>query len=128
MKFNFLLVCFFLAFNQMTAQTSKENQFSNSVETNSNSDITFAEAETLDSYAFSCTFKKKYLEDIRKFITEEYPSFNENIYSKNDSFELKIEIKKCELKLEFKSLKGQVSKDKDKLKSISSKIKGLTSS
>ncbi len=87
-----------------------------------NNGITHSEAETVTSYAFSCAFGSKHYSEISKLINEAFHNFTEDFHIKNEQHEIKIELKKTELKMEYKSFGGQVSKEKDKLKSIASKI------
>lgn len=108
--------------NQSITQTAKAPSTPKAVANGSKS-ISYSEAETSKSYAFSCAFKEVFLSKIKELIIQSYPDFNEKIHSKSEEFELKIELKKNEIKLEFKSFKGQVSDDMIKIKSIAFKIK-----
>jgi hypothetical protein len=87
-----------------------------------NNGITHSEAETRTSYAFSCAFTTKHYPEILKLINEGGHNFTEDFYVKNEQHEIKIELKKTELKIEYKSFSGQASEEKERLKSIASKI------
>lgn len=93
-----------------------------SVNSNAGEGITYSEAETNTSYAFSCAFNKIYLRKIKEIVSKEFNDFNEKLYLKNKQFKVKIELNKKELKMEYKSFNGKVSEEKNKLKSIASKI------
>jgi len=101
----------------VSSTSSKGSTFSNN--------YTYSEVETATDYDFSCSFEKKHLKDIEMLITQEYPGFNNNMHSKNESSEIKIRLKRDKVKLKFKTFNGQIPEDLIKIKSIASKIKQL---
>jgi hypothetical protein len=83
----------------------------------------YSEAETKNSFAFSCYYQSKNEKTIHDLIQEEYPEFNKLMTLKTKEYEILIELKNKELKLEFKSLNGEVNPHFDTLKIITEKVK-----
>ena len=119
-----IITTFLLLFAMSTnfAQTPKTPQPPIAVAKTSKK-IGYSEAETKNSFAFSCYFQSKNEKTIHDLIQEEYPEFNKLMTLKTKEYEILIELKNKELKLEFKSLNGEVNSHFDKLKKIADKIK-----